>query len=445
MDKVFTIDNNNQFLKIENSENYNLDLNQKFTISTWIKSSEVIMGSIVSKMEHDLKEYRGWDLYFHNDGKSCRIGFLIINKYPANYIHVRTSNITTLCDNNWHHIAIIYNGHRRSSGIRIFVDGRYINVETEMDSLNGEIDNNFPITIGARSNGMFNFKGSIFDVRIYKKKLGQNEIIELIQDTSNKIEKKESLHSVDLIDRQKTLLRLKNISRIFTIHHERSMDIFSKLISIASRKDKYEKLIVLDNISFELKKGEMLGILGRNGSGKTTLLKIIGKIMQPSTGNIEVYGKISPFLSLGVTFHPDLTAKQNVILYGMVLGESKSIMEEKVDDIIKFAELEKFSDVKIRNFSTGMNMRLAFSTAISIDPDILLIDEVLSVGDYSFQQKSLEAFLKIKNSGKSIVFVSHNLEQLEKFCDKLILLDNGKMIDYGEPEDIISKYLEIIK
>lgn len=239
-------------------------------------------------------------------------------------------------------------------------------------------------------------------------------------------------------------VRASNVSRVFRIHHEKNMDVFLKLKSLLTKRNQDENLVVLDNISFDVKKGEMLGIIGKNGSGKTTLLKIIGRIMQPSSGKIEIYGKVSSFIALGSGLHPDLTTRQNIVLYGMILGESKENMNRKADAVIKFAELEHFSDVRIKDFSTGMLMRLAFSTALFVEPDIVLVDEVLSVGDYSFQQKSFNEFLKMRKSGKSIVFVSHNLEQVQALCDRVLLIDKGSISASGEPKKMIETYLKLM-
>ena len=226
--------------------------------------------------------------------------------------------------------------------------------------------------------------------------------------------------------------------------HMPNMEIFRKLKSIITRKTGHRDLKILDNISFELKKGEVLGILGRNGSGKSTLLKILGKIMKPTSGEIKVNGRISSFITIGAGFHPEISAAQNVVLYGIILGIKKKEMEQKIEEVIKFAELEGFEDSRIKDFSTGMLMRLALSTALCVDPDILLIDEVLSVGDYSFQEKSSNAFQDIKKSGKSIIFVSHNLRQLEEFCDRVILLEKGKIIETGKPGKVIETYIKFM-
>jgi lipopolysaccharide transport system ATP-binding protein len=243
---------------------------------------------------------------------------------------------------------------------------------------------------------------------------------------------------------QETIIEVKNLTRIFRKHHESSEDVFSKIKSCLIKKNGYEELNVLDGISFELKKGEMLGILGRNGSGKTTLLKIIGKILKPTSGDVKINGNVSSLLSLGSGFHPDLSVKQNVILYGIILGKTKEEMKKKLPEVIKFAELEEFADSKFKDFSTGMKMRLALSTALCVDPDVLLVDEIIAVGDYAFQKKSTDEFLKIKNAGKSIIFVSHSLDQIKQFCDRVILLEKGKIMKVGKPDEVIETYVKFM-
>ena len=243
---------------------------------------------------------------------------------------------------------------------------------------------------------------------------------------------------------QEAIIEVKNLTRIFRKHHESSEDVFSKIKSCLIKKNGYEELKVLDGISFELKKGEMLGILGRNGSGKTTLLKIIGKILKPTSGDVKINGNVSSLLSLGSGFHPDLSVKQNVILYGIILGKTKEEMKKKLPEVIKFAELEEFADSKFKDFSTGMKMRLALSTALCVDPDVLLVDEIIAVGDYAFQKKSTDEFLKIKNTGKSIIFVSHSLDQVKQFCDRVILLEKGKIMKVGKPDEVIEEYIKMM-
>jgi|TARA_B110000495_G_C22927798_1_gene542258 lipopolysaccharide transport system ATP-binding protein len=240
----------------------------------------------------------------------------------------------------------------------------------------------------------------------------------------------------------KIVLEIKNLSKIFKIHHEKSNTFFEFITSSFMRSKNTEQLGVLKNISFNLEKGKMLGIIGSNGSGKTTLLKIIAKIIIPDSGQVSITGKVVPFLELGTGFNAELTAKDNVLLYGLLLGFSKKEISDKLEKIIEFAELENFIDTKLKNFSTGMYARLAFSTAIQVDPDILLVDEVLSVGDESFQQKSFKKFSEFKQKGKTIVFVSHNLGQVKEFCDKVIWIDKGHIRLMGEPSKVVDEFIE---
>lgn len=232
----------------------------------------------------------------------------------------------------------------------------------------------------------------------------------------------------------------KNISKQFTIYHERVSTVFEYLNSLLFRKKQSEILDVLQDVSFQVKKGEMLGIIGFNGSGKTTLLKIIANIMMPDSGKISVSGKVIPFLELGTGFNGELTAQENIMLYGLLLGFSKKEIKKKIQEIIKFAELENFLDTKLKNFSSGMNVRLAFSTAIQVDPDVLLVDEVLSVGDISFQAKSFDKFKKFKEAKKTIIFVSHNLEQVREICDKVMWLHKGHIRSIGDPSKVIEEF-----
>lgn len=233
---------------------------------------------------------------------------------------------------------------------------------------------------------------------------------------------------------------LQNISKSFSIYHENRDSIYGYLTSVLGRKKSSDKLVVLDDISFSVKKGEMLGIIGFNGSGKTTLLKIIAQIYTPDKGNVVANGTITPLLEIGTGFNRELSARENIITYGIILGFTKKEMTEKITEIVKFAELEKFLDTKVKNFSAGMNARLAFSTAIQVDPDILLLDEILSVGDILFREKSFNALMDFRKREKTIVFVSHSIDQVESLCDKVMWLHNGKIQDYGKPSDVIKRY-----
>jgi len=199
---------------------------------------------------------------------------------------------------------------------------------------------------------------------------------------------------------------------------------------------KYHKLIFYLNIG----EGEFLGIIGKNGAGKSTLLKIIAKVLEPTSGTIKTNGTIAPFLELGVGFQGELSVKNNIFLYGALLGMSKKQILSKYDWIIDFSGLERFVDAKLKNLSSGMQVRLGFSITVSVESSILLVDEVLAVGDINFQQKCYDTFKSFKNSGRTILFVSHDLNTVERFCDRALLLDNGNVKAEGEPDTVIDKY-----
>jgi len=237
-------------------------------------------------------------------------------------------------------------------------------------------------------------------------------------------------------------IELKNVKKTYILKHEKTDSIYQYLVSLFRPKKLEEKLVVLNDISFSVKKGEMLGIIGFNGSGKTTLLKIIAKIYQPNSGTVKTDGKIIPFLELGTGFNGELTARDNIIIYGTILGFHKKEIIKKIEKITKFAELEKFIDTKLKNFSAGMNARLAFSTALEVDPAILLVDEILSVGDISFQKKSFDAFMQFKKNKKTIVYVTHDVEVVKSLCDKALWLHNGTINAYGDPAKVVEKYTE---
>lgn len=234
---------------------------------------------------------------------------------------------------------------------------------------------------------------------------------------------------------------VNNVSKKFRIYHETRNSIYEIIIGWFNQRKYYEDLNVFENLNFSIKKGEVFGIIGKNGAGKTTLLRIISRIYKPETGKITVNGKIIPILSLGTGFQVELTAKTNIIQYGILLGFTKKEIEKRVDEIIKFAELEKFADTKLKNFSSGMYARLAFSTAIQIDPDIIIIDEILQVGDVGFQKKSFEAILNFRNRGKTIIIVTHNLNAIKEFCDRAMFLNNKKIEYIGEPSEAVKRYL----
>lgn len=207
----------------------------------------------------------------------------------------------------------------------------------------------------------------------------------------------------------------------------------------------YTEQKVLKGLDFEIKKGEFIGIVGRNGSGKSTLLKVLAGIYYPQKGNIVVNGSLVPFIELGVGFNPELTGRENVYMNGALLGFSNEEVKKMYDDIWKFAELEPFQDQKLKNYSSGMQVRLAFSIAIRAKGDILLLDEVLAVGDAAFQQKCKNYFQELKNTKQTVILVTHSMEDVKKFCSRAILIENGKIIANGAPEKISNEYLKLLK
>jgi len=238
---------------------------------------------------------------------------------------------------------------------------------------------------------------------------------------------------------------VKHLSKSFRVYHERRTSVFEAFAGYFSRKKHYETIQALDDVTFDVKQGEMLGIIGPNGSGKTTLLKILSRIYTQDSGSVNVKGTIIPVLALGLGFHPEFSATTNIIQSGILLGFSKKEISEKVDDIIKFAELEKFADTKIKNFSSGMNVRLAFSTAVQVDPEILLLDEVLAVGDLDFQKKCFDTVMDFKRRKKTILFVSHDMKPIQNFCDRAMFLNKGKLQKIGTPDESINSYIEYLK
>jgi len=238
---------------------------------------------------------------------------------------------------------------------------------------------------------------------------------------------------------------VQNVYKTFRIYHEKRNSVYEQISSTFNRKKYFEDFPVLQDISFQIKKGEMFGIIGLNGSGKTTLLRLLAGIMRPNSGKIETRGKVVPIIALGTGFSPDLTARDNVILNGMILGFTKKDIIKKIDVIMEFAELEKFVDTKLKNFSTGMYARLAFSIAMQVDPDILIVDEVLSVGDVPFQEKSFNAFMSFKKRGKTIVFVTHGLSQITRLCDRAIFLHHGRIHSAGKSNEVVNSFYRLLE
>ena len=237
---------------------------------------------------------------------------------------------------------------------------------------------------------------------------------------------------------------VKNISKKFKLFHEKRDSIYESAAGFFQKKRHSEILQALDDVSFNVKHGEIFGIIGRNGDGKTTLLRIISKIYSPDSGSVDVKGRVIPVLSLGLGFHPELTAISNVYQSSILLGFNKRDISERANDIIKFAELERFADTKIKNFSAGMQMRLAFATSVLVDPDILILDEVFAVGDINFQKKCFDTIMSFKKSGKAIIFVSLDMEPISKFCDTVMFLKEGKVGKIGSPEESIAAFQDYL-
>jgi len=246
------------------------------------------------------------------------------------------------------------------------------------------------------------------------------------------------------VDSNGIAIKVTNVSKSFVLPHDKQNSIKGGLISmVKGGKRSYEKQEVLKDISFEIKKGEFFGIVGRNGSGKSTLLKMLAGIYLPTDGSIQVNGSLTPFIELGVGFNPDLTGRENVYLNGALLGFNRKQMDEMYDAIVDFAELERFMDQKLKNYSSGMQVRLAFSIAIRAKSDILLLDEVLAVGDAAFQTKCFEYFRELKRDKRTIILVSHDRGAIEQYCTRAALIDNGKLIAIDTPKNIFGMYSDI--
>jgi lipopolysaccharide transport system ATP-binding protein len=235
-------------------------------------------------------------------------------------------------------------------------------------------------------------------------------------------------------------VQVEHLWKTFQIPHEKRTTLFENLVGLMKPRQ-YETFTVLEDVDFKVDEGECIGIIGDNGSGKSTLLKIIANILRPTRGTVKVDGKMTPFLELGVGFQQDLTVKENVGVYATVMGLSRKEIKQSTDEVIEFAGLEKFEDTKLKNLSSGMQVRLAFSTAIQTDPDVLLVDEVLAVGDMEFQQKCFDIFNRYRKEGVIILLVSHDLSAVRRFCDRTLLLGNGKQMAIGETGEILDKYI----
>lgn len=242
-----------------------------------------------------------------------------------------------------------------------------------------------------------------------------------------------------------TVIELSNVSMEFSLSNDRIMSLKQFVTSTLRGKLRFEKFVALHDISFTVNKGELLGFIGNNGSGKSTLLKLISGIMKPSSGVVVTHGVIAPMLELGSGFDFELTGRENIYLNGAILGYSKEFLDSKFQDILDFSELGQFIDVPIRTYSSGMMTRLAFSVATMVQPDILIVDEILSVGDDSFQRKSHGRMMELMSGGTTVLFVSHSMEQIKDICHRAIWLDEGTIRMIGESSEVCDGYSKHFK
>ena len=240
--------------------------------------------------------------------------------------------------------------------------------------------------------------------------------------------------------KQKDMIEIKNVSVVFKRTTEKMTSLKEYFINSLKKKIKKEKFVALEDINITIKKGEIVGLLGLNGAGKSTLVKGISGIIKPTSGEVKLNGKMAPLIELGAGFDPELTGRENIFLNGRLLGFSKKELKDKIEDIIDFSELKEFIDIPLKNYSSGMYARLGFSIATIYEPEILIIDEVLSVGDFHFQEKSLNKIMEMIEKGTTVLFVSHDIEQVEKLCKKAIWLEKGKVKVIGDAKKICKEY-----
>ena len=235
---------------------------------------------------------------------------------------------------------------------------------------------------------------------------------------------------------------VQGVSKSFRLPHEQYSTLKQRVLH-PRRTRSFSELRALQDVHLDIAPGEFFGIVGRNGSGKSTLLKCLAGIYSVDSGRVEVRGRLSPFIELGVGFHPELSARDNVVINAIMLGLTRKQALERFDEIIAFAELEEFVDLKLKNYSSGMSVRLGFAVAIQVDADVLLVDEVLAVGDASFQQKCFDEFDRLKAEGRTIIFVTHGMDSVRRFCDRAMLIERGDVVDIGDPDAIAAKYAEV--
>ena len=239
---------------------------------------------------------------------------------------------------------------------------------------------------------------------------------------------------------QKTMIEVSDVTMRFRLNNDKILSLKEFVTTALRGKLQYNDFTALEHVSFEVKKGETLGLIGRNGAGKSTMLKVISGILKPTEGSVVCRGNVVPMLELGSGFDFDLTGRENIFLNGAILGYSKEFLHEKYDEIVEFSELGQFIEVPIRNYSSGMLARLAFSIATVVNPDILIVDEILSVGDAAFQEKSKKRMLELMGGGTTVLFVSHSLEQIREMCNRVVWLEHGNVKMVGAAAEVCDVY-----
>lgn len=241
-------------------------------------------------------------------------------------------------------------------------------------------------------------------------------------------------------EKEKVMIKAEHVTMRYLLANDRIQSLKEYFTALLKGKLQFKEFTALEDVSFEVKKGEVVGIIGRNGAGKSTLLKVISGILKPSEGKIETKGNIVPMLELGSGFDMELSGKENIYLNGAILGYSKTFLDEKYEQIVEFSELGEFIYQPIRNYSSGMLARLAFSIATVVEPEILIVDEILSVGDAQFQQKSERRMMELMQGGTTVLFVSHSIEQIRKICQRVVWLEHGKVKEIGTVDEVCGKY-----
>lgn len=240
------------------------------------------------------------------------------------------------------------------------------------------------------------------------------------------------------------IIKLEHVGMRFNLSKEKVDSVKEYFIKMIRHELKFNEYWALKDVSFTVNKGDRVGILGLNGAGKSTLMKVIAGVFKPSEGSVSKQGVIAPMIELGAGFDMQYTGAENIFLYGAVLGHSRKFMEEKFDEVVEFSELKEFIDVPLKNYSSGMKARLGFSIATIVCPDILILDEVLSVGDAKFRKKSEKKIMDMMDTGITVLFVSHNVDQVRRICNKALILQKGELVEYGEVNEIVDKYEKMI-